>query len=76
MAPFQTSREIPASADQVFAAFTDPQRLARWWGPAGFFNTFKICEFRPGGRWSYVMHGPKGANFQNESVFAEVEPSR
>ena len=76
MTQFQTSREISASPDEVFAAFSDPQRMARWWGPAGFSNTFKICEFKPGGRWSYTMHGPKGANFQNESVFAEVEPSK
>jgi uncharacterized protein YndB with AHSA1/START domain len=71
---FQTSREIPAAPELVFAAFGNPQRLARWWGPAGFTNTFNVCEFKSGGRWSYVMHGPNGANYPNESVFAEVEP--
>lgn len=72
---FCTSREIPASPDQVFAAFSDAERLARWWGPAGFTNTFTICEFRPGGRWSFVMHGPEGGHHPNEIVFAEIEPS-
>jgi uncharacterized protein YndB with AHSA1/START domain len=76
MSTFETSREIPASPDEVFGAFTDPQRLARWWGPAGFTNTFNLCEFKPGGRWSYVMHGPNGGNYRNESVFAEVEPAK
>jgi uncharacterized protein YndB with AHSA1/START domain len=76
MTTFRTSREIPASPEQIFAAFSDPQRLARWWGPAGFTSTFAVCEFRPGGRWSFVMHGPDGQNYRNESVFAEVEPSR
>jgi uncharacterized protein YndB with AHSA1/START domain len=71
---FRTSREIPASPERVFAAFSDPVRLARWWGPAGFTNTFNLCELKSGGRWSYVMHGPNGANFTNESVFVEVEP--
>src|SRR5688500_4970526 len=51
MTPFRTSREIPASPEQVFAAFTDAQRLARWWGPAGFTNTFMVCDFTSGGRW-------------------------
>jgi uncharacterized protein YndB with AHSA1/START domain len=74
MTTFRTSREIPASPDEVFTAFSDPQRLARWWGPAGFSNTFDVCEFRPGGRWSFVMHGPDGGNYQNESIFEEVEP--
>ena len=76
MTTFRTSRDIPASPDQVFAAFSDPQRLARWWGPAGFTNTFDICELESGGRWSFVMHGPDGQNYPNESVFAEVEPPR
>jgi uncharacterized protein YndB with AHSA1/START domain len=74
MTTFKTSREIPATVEQVFAAIRDPERLARWWGPAGFTNTFHVCEFRNGGRWSFIMHGPNGANYPNECVFAEIEP--
>jgi uncharacterized protein YndB with AHSA1/START domain len=76
MTTFSTSREIPATVEQVFAAIGDPERLSRWWGPAGFTNTFQVCELKPGGRWSFVMHGPDGRNYPNESVFAEVEPPR
>jgi uncharacterized protein YndB with AHSA1/START domain len=74
MPPFTSSREIPAPPERVFAAFTDPARLARWWGPAGFSNTFTVCEFKTGGRWLFVMHGPDGKDYANESVFAAVEP--
>lgn len=74
MTTFDTSREIPAPVEQVFAAFQDPARLARWWGPAGFTNTFDHCAFESGGRWSYVMHGPDGRDYKNESVFARVDP--
>lgn len=73
MTTFSTSREIPATVEQIFAAFSDPERLARWWGPAGFTNTFSVCEFRNGGHWSFVMHGPDGRDYPNESVFAEIE---
>lgn len=73
---FSTVRSVPAPPAEVFAAFEDPERLARWWGPSGFTNTFERCEFVPGGRWSFVMHGPNGANFVNESVFEEIEPAR
>lgn len=77
MTTFATSREIPATPDQVFATFRDPVRLARWWGPTGFRNVFGTCEFQPGGRWVYVMHGPNGGKHPNESVFEEiVAPSR
>lgn len=73
---FKTSREIPAPPAAVFAAISDPARLARWWGPAGFTNTFSRCEFKTGGAWSFVMHGPNGANYPNESVFAEIDAPR
>ncbi|MBI1773041.1 MAG: SRPBCC domain-containing protein [Burkholderiales bacterium] len=77
MTTFFTSRDISATPEQVFAAISDPQRLARWWGPAGFTNTFSICEFKPGGQWSFIMHGPDEKNYLNESQFAEIEaPSR
>src|SRR5580704_9040579 len=73
MTTFDTSREIPAAVEQVFAAISDPERLARWWGPAEFTKTFTVCEFKNGGRWSFIMHGPNGDNYPNECVFAEIE---
>ncbi len=75
MTTFRTYREIPAAVDQVFAAFS-PDRLARWWGPAGFTNTFHVCELESSGRWSLTMHGPDGHDYPNECIFAEVEPPR
>jgi uncharacterized protein YndB with AHSA1/START domain len=60
----------------VFAAFESPTRLARWWGPAGFRNTFKTCDFKPGGAWEFTMHGPDGSDYPNLSRFAEIEPER
>ena len=73
---FVTSRLIDAPPERVFAAFTDPARLARWWGPKGFTNTFHEFDPRPGGAWRFVMHGPDGTDYPNESVFAEVVPAR
>jgi uncharacterized protein YndB with AHSA1/START domain len=73
MTTFNTSREIPATVHQVFAAISDPDRLARWWGPAGFTNTFRTCDFKPGGLWYLTMHGPDGKKYPNENVFAEIE---
>jgi uncharacterized protein YndB with AHSA1/START domain len=61
----------------VFAAFSDPSRLARWWGPNGFTNTIHDLDMRPGGTWRFTMHGPDGAAYSNESVFVEVvKPER
>ncbi|WIL21366.1 MAG: SRPBCC domain-containing protein [Geothrix sp.] len=58
----------------MFAAIQDPARLARWWGPAGFTNTFQTFEFREGGSWLFTMHGPDGTDYPNQSEFLEIVP--
>jgi uncharacterized protein YndB with AHSA1/START domain len=72
---FRHSREIPAAPESVFAAFQDPLRLARWWGPDGFRSTFQTFEFRDGGAWLFTMHGPDGTDYPNESQFLEIVPN-
>ncbi|MGB7597641.1 MAG: SRPBCC family protein [Gallionella sp.] len=70
----QTQRTVPFTPDEVYAAFADPSRLAKWWGPKDFTNTFETFEFRAGGSWKFIMHGPDGSNYPNDSVFRELEP--
>lgn len=74
MSTFRRTLEIPASPECVFDAFADPERLARWWGPDGFTNTFSVFEFRDGGEWIFTMHGPDGKDYANESEFLEIVP--
>lgn len=77
MSVFRTSREFAAPPESVFAAIEDPARLARWWGPQGFANTFQTFEFREGGAWVFTMHGPDGTDYPNQSEFLEiVAPTR
>lgn len=71
----RTSRILPFSPSAIFAAFARPELLAQWWGPEGFTNTFEVFEFKPGGKWQFVMHGPDGKRYLNESVFAQLEPN-
>ena len=67
-------REFDAPRDLVFAAWTDPEHLAQWWGPNGFTTTTHSFDFRPGGVWRFVMHGPDGRDYQNRITFDEVVP--
>jgi uncharacterized protein YndB with AHSA1/START domain len=67
-------RTLDAPRELVFSAFTTPEHLARWWGPNGFSNTTFAFDFRPGGVWRFVMHGPDGRDYQNRIVFDLIEP--
>jgi uncharacterized protein YndB with AHSA1/START domain len=67
-----STRNFNYSRNQIFNAWTDPDRLKNWWGPKGFTNTFHEFDLRPGGKWSFIMHGPDGVNYPNESIFVEI----
>jgi uncharacterized protein YndB with AHSA1/START domain len=70
-------REFDAPRDLVFAAWTDPEHLAQWWGPDGFSTTTKAFEMRAGGVWRFVMHGPNGRDYENRITYDEiVKPER
>jgi len=58
------SRVISAPRELVFEAFTEVRHLSRWWGPEGFTTTTRAFEFRAGGVWDFVMHGPDGTDYQ------------
>jgi uncharacterized protein YndB with AHSA1/START domain len=68
-----TTRVIDAPRERVFDAWTAPEHVARWWGPNGFTLTIHEMDVRPGGAWRFIMHGPDGANYDNEIVYVEVE---
>jgi len=67
-------RLLGAPRELVFKAFTTAEHLAHWWGPTGFSITTFAFEFKPGGVWRFVMHGPDGRDYQNRQVFQVIEP--
>ena len=66
------TRKFAAPRALVFAAWTEPQHLAQWWGPKNFTNP--ICEWdaRAGGKIYDVMRGPDGTNYPMGGKFIEV----
>ena len=68
------TRVFDAPRQLVFSAFTDPKHLAQWWGPNGFTTTTHAFDFRPGGVWRFVMHGPDGRDYQNRVTYDEIVP--
>jgi len=70
-------RVIDAPRELVWSVWTDPKHLAQWWGPDGFTTTTSSFDFRPGGVWRFVMHGPDGRDYENRITFdAIVKPER
>ncbi len=71
------SRVISAPRALVFEAFTAVRHLSHWWGPEGFTTTTRSFEFRVGGEWDFVMHGPDGTDYQEWISWTEiVSPDR
>lgn len=68
------TRVIEAPRELVFAAFTEVRHLSQWWGPDGFTTTTRAFDFRPGGVWDFVMHGPDGTDYQEWISWKEIVP--
>lgn len=65
-------RIYDAPVKMVWEAWVDPEKVGKWWGPRGFTLTSKQKDVRPGGTWTYTMHGPDGVDWPNRTVFHEV----
>ena len=66
------TRVFDAPRALVFKAWTDPEQLARWWGPKMFTNPVCEVDVRPGGKLRIVMRGPDGNDYPMRGVFKEV----
>jgi uncharacterized protein YndB with AHSA1/START domain len=57
--------------------WSDPKHLSQWWGPNGFTTTTRAHDFRKGGVWRFVIHGPDGRDYENRITYDEiVKPER
>ena len=71
------TRVFDAPRELVWKVWTEPEHVARWWGPLGFTTTTHKMEVKPGGVWRFVMHGPDGRDYQNQITYLEVvKPER
>ena len=70
------SKVIDAPQELVFEAFTQVRHLSQWWGPKGFSTTTTAFDFRVGGEWVFVMHGPDGTDYQEWILWTEITPPK
>jgi len=66
------TRILDAPRDVVFRAWTEPDRVARWWGPQGFVTTYCDMDIRPGGAFRVCMRSPEGAEHWKQGIYREI----
>jgi uncharacterized protein YndB with AHSA1/START domain len=65
-----------ASPEEVFSAWLDAGRIAKWMGPKGVQAEAQVLEPRVGGRYKIFMRTPDGANPTVGGVYREIERHR
>ncbi len=69
-----TTAEFDTTPEKVWDAWTDPEKIAKWWGPNGFTSTVEELDVREGGKFRVIMHGPDGVDYPNTYEFDSVSP--
>ena len=74
------SRIFDAPRELVWKAWTEPDRLATWWGPHGWTNPLSkiTMDVRPGGAFRVIsISDEDGSEMSSHGVYREVvEPER
>ncbi len=70
---FVINRTFEAPADVVFAAWTEPKKIAQWLPPTGFSMTFIRADIKPGGRSFYFMADGSGNKMYGRAEYLEIE---
>jgi uncharacterized protein YndB with AHSA1/START domain len=72
------SRELDAPVERVWAAWTEPELVKRWWGPAGFTAPLAEMDVREGGQSLVCMRAPAewgGQDYYNTWTYSVVVPN-
>ena len=68
------TRVFDAPRELVWKAWTDPDQVARWWGPKGFTAPSCTIDFRVGGKYLFCMRSPEGKDYWSTGVYREITP--
>ena len=73
---FRTTMLFNSPIENVWEAWANPERIAKWWGPEGFTSDILKMDVVKNGEWLLTMHGPDGKRYPNKSVYQEIEPHK
>jgi uncharacterized protein YndB with AHSA1/START domain len=69
------SRYFQAPREWVYSAWIEPEKMMRWYGPAGAQTLLAESDPRVGGRYRVLMRTPDGKEHDVSGVFREVVPN-
>lgn len=70
------SRDVGADPARVFAAWTSPDQIVRWWGGGGISCPEAQVDLRPGGAYRIANAGPDGTTTWISGIFEVIERPR
>ncbi|RNC85204.1 MAG: hypothetical protein ED557_00040 [Balneola sp.] len=70
--PIIITRVFDAPVDLFYKVWTEPEHIAKWWGPEGFDTRVEEYDFQVGGRSKFVMTGPDGTEYPVTGRFIEI----
>lgn len=69
------TRVFAASADRIFAAWTEPDLLKQWMGPGEVTVSIAEVDLTVGGSYTLVINDPKGATHIPSGTYEEIVPN-
>ena len=72
----RTARLIRAPRGRVYAAWTDPAQLRKWFGPANVKTRKLTADVRVGGKFRWECTDPEGKEVTISGEYREVVPDR
>ncbi len=73
---FTITAVVDAPREAVYRAYTEPELLTQWWGPAELTTTIEKLEVKQGGVWRFVHTDSEGNTYGFHGVYHEVQPER
>jgi uncharacterized protein YndB with AHSA1/START domain len=65
-------RVVDVPPELVWAAWTVPEHVKKWFTPAPWTTVDCEIDLRPGGIFRFVMRSPEGQEFPNVGCYLEV----
>jgi uncharacterized protein YndB with AHSA1/START domain len=70
----RVERIYNATPERIYEAYTTPEQIAQWWGPAQYKTTVDQMDVRVGGTWRFVHTGDDGQTAGFHGEYKELDP--